>query len=412
MIDFQRYILPNGLTVIAHNDKSSPLAAFNLLYKVGARNEDPNKTGFAHLFEHLMFSGSKNAPSFDDPLQLAGGENNAFTNNDFTNYYETLPKENIETAFWLESDRMFALNINEQSLSVQKNVVVEEFNQRYLNQPYGDVWLLLRKLAYSVHPYQWPTIGKETSHIANATLEDVRAFYERFYAPNNAILSITGDFDYHNIFRLAEDWFGDIPASYIGANDIPQEPKQIQARVLEVERDVPSSALYKVYRMGDRLSSDYYATDMLSDILSNGKSSRLYRNLVQEKRLFTEMDAYLTGDLDPGLFVFSGKLADGVSFDVAEKAIADEIARFASEKISEHEFEKVKNKYESSIVFGETSILNKAMNLGYYQMLGDAGMINTEVSRYRSVVASDIRDVAADLFKDANSSTLRYIAKK
>ena len=412
MIDFKKHTLANGLTVIAHRDSSSPMAAFNLLYKVGSRNESPDKTGFAHLFEHLMFSGSVNVPSFDDPLQMAGGENNAFTNNDYTNYYETLPKENIETAFWLESDRMFGLNINEQSLAVQKNVVVEEFNQRYLNQPYGDLWLLLRKLAYNVHPYQWPTIGKETSHITNATLDDVRDFYQRFYNPNNAVLSVTGDFDYQYIFDLAQKWFGDLSAQPLDGNIIPQEPKQTEARYLEVEREVPTSALYKVYHMTDRLGREYHATDMLSDILSNGRSSRLYRNLVQERRLFTEVNAYLSGDVDPGLFVFSGKLSEGVSFDAAEAAIAEEIDRVINEKISDYELEKVKNKYEASIVFGETSILNKAMNLGYYEMLGDAGMINTEVDSYRAVTADDIAQAAASLLVDSNSSTLHYIAKK
>lgn len=412
MIDFEKVTLGNGLTVIAHRDSSSPLAAFNLLYKVGARNESPDKTGFAHLFEHLMFSGSANVPSFDEPLQMAGGENNAFTNNDYTNYYETLPKENIETAFWLESDRMFGLNINEQSLAVQKNVVVEEFNQRYLNQPYGDLWLLLRKLAYKEHPYQWPTIGKETSHITNATLDDVRSFYQRFYCPNNAILSVTGDFDARYVFDLAEKWFGDLPAHAIDGGAIPQEPIQTEPRLLEVEREVPSSALYKVYHMCDRLGNSYHATDMLSDILSNGRSSRLYRNLVQERRLFTEINAYLSGDVDPGLFVFSGKLSDGVSFDAAEAAIAEEIDRVLNEKITDYELDKVKNKYEASIVFGETSILNKAMNLGYYEMLGDAATINTEVDRYRSVTADDIVRTAAALLSENNASTLRYIAKK
>lgn len=412
MIDFEKVTLGNGLTVIAHRDSSSPLAAFNLLYKVGARNESPDKTGFAHLFEHLMFSGSANVPSFDEPLQMTGGENNAFTNNDYTNYYETLPKENIETVFWLESDRMFGLNINEQSLAVQKNVVVEEFNQRYLNQPYGDLWLLLRKLAYKVHPYQWPTIGKETSHITNATLDDVRSFYQRFYCPNNAILSVTGDFDARYVFDLAEKWFGDLPAHAIDGAVVPQEPVQTEPRLLEVEREVPSSALYKVYHMCDRLGHSYHATDMLSDILSNGRSSRLYRNLVQERRLFTEINAYLSGDVDPGLFVFSGKLSDGVSFDAAEAAIAEEIDRVLNEKITAYELDKVKNKYEASIVFGETSILNKAMNLGYYEMLGDAATINTEVDRYRSVTADDIVRTAAALLSENNASTLRYIAKK
>jgi zinc protease len=307
---------------------------------------------------------------------------------------------------------MLGLNINEHSLEVQKNVVVEEFNQRYLNQPYGDLWLLLRKLAYNVHPYQWPTIGKDTSHITNAVLNDVSDFYQKFYSPNNAILSVTGDFDHKYIFELAQKWFGDLPAQYLGNGAIPQEPKQEKSRFLEVERDVPTSALYKVYHMTDRMGKEYHATDMLSDILSNGKSSRLYRNLVQERRLFTDVNAYLSGDVDPGLFVFSGKLNEDVSFEEAEAAIAEEIDRVTNEKISEYELEKVKNKYEATIVFGETSILNKAMNLGYYQMLGNANLINTEVDSYRAVSADDIAQTAASLLVESNSSTLRYIAKK
>ena len=306
MIKYKKHILKNGLRVILHKDESTPVACVNILYDVGARDENENKTGFAHLFEHLMFGGSVNIPDYDKPLQQVGGTSNAFTSNDITNYYETLPLENLETALWLESDRMLSLAFTPKSLEVQRNVVIEEFKQRYLNQPYGDVWLLLRPLAYKNHPYLWPTIGKEISHIENAAMEDVKAFFKKHYCPLNAILCIAGNMEEEKALKLAEKWFSDIPSGDPYIRNLPKEPVQNEPRELRVERDVPADAIYKVWHMCSRTSPKYYATDLISDILSRGKSSRLYQILVKEKRMFTEANAFVMGDLDEGLFVFSG----------------------------------------------------------------------------------------------------------
>lgn len=412
MIGFTRFTLDNGLRVIFHEDRSTPLVCVNILYDVGARDESIEKTGFAHLFEHLMFGGSANIPSFDEPLQRVGGENNAFTNNDITNYYITLPAENLETGFWLESDRMLQLAFSEKSLEVQRNVVIEEFRQRYLNQPYGDVWLLLRPLAYQVHPYQWPTIGKDISHIENATMEDVRSFFYQHYAPNNAIMVVAGNTDLETVKRLTAKWFGDIEKRKIQERNIPSEPPQKQKRTLTVERKVPVDSIYKVFHMVSRRDRHFHTTDLISDILSNGRSSRFYNNLVKEKKLFSEVNAYVSGDIDPGLLVVSGKLSPGVNFEVAEQAIDMELKRLTEELVPEDELQKVKNKVESVHVFGETNVLNKAMNLAYFELLGDASMINMEIERYAKVTSSDIKEIATTLFNENNSSVLYYKAEK
>lgn len=412
MIKFDKIILDNGLKVIVHNDPSTTIVAFNVLYNVGSRDEDPEKTGFAHLFEHLMFEGSLNIPSYDRPLQQAGGENNAFTSNDITNYYITLPKENLETAFWLESDRMLGLDFSEKKLAIQKNVVIEEFNQRYLNQPYGDAFLLLRPLTYKVHPYRWPTIGKDISHIQNATLADVQNFFIHHYAPNNAILSITGNITMDEVKPLAEKWFGPIPQREIAAKQLDIEPKQLKARILTVERNVPFDAIYKAFHMSSKLDKEYYTTDLISDLLANGKSSRLYQKLVKEKKLFSEINAYITGDIDPGLFMVNGKLMHGVDMNEAEAAINEELSQIIKGNISDYEIEKVKNKFESVYQFGQLSGLNKAMNLAYYELLGDAEFINHEIEKYRSVSKDEIMQTSSDLFRNENSSTLYYLAKK
>jgi zinc protease len=412
MIDFEKFELNNGLKVIVHKDTSTPIVAVNLLYNVGASDEDPDKTGFAHLFEHLMFGGSVNVPVYDEPLQLVGGENNAFTSNDITNYYLTLPKQNIETAFWLESDRMLGLAFTEKSLEVQRNVVIEEFKQRYLNQPYGDVYLLLRPLAYKMHPYRWPTIGKEIAHIENATIDDVKSFFKKFYCPSNAILSVAGDVEALEIKSFAEKWFGDIPAGNINNRKLPLEPLQSESRALTVERDVPHNAIYKAYHMGARTDNSYYAADLISDILSRGNSSRLYKQLVKNKKLFSEINAYVSGDIEPGLFIISGKISQGVDIIEAEKAIAEEINKIQSEYVSERELEKVKNKVESTLVFSEMSVYNKALNLAYYHLLGDAALLNSEVERYLSVTPDEIRIQANEILKTENCSTLYYLAKK
>ncbi len=412
MIEFKKHTLPNGLKLIIHEDYSTPIASFNLLYDVGSKDENPDKTGFAHLFEHLMFGGSLNIPVFDEHLERVGGENNAFTNNDITNYYITLPAENIETAFWLESDRMLSLAFSKKSLDVQRSVVIEEFNQRYLNQPYGDVWLNLRPLAYTTHPYMWPTIGKSPEHIKNATLNDVKDFFYSHYAPNNAILSIAGPVEPNKIIDLANKWFGPIEKRNISKRNIPQEPTQTSPRKLEVVRDVPFNAIYKAYHMCNRNHPDYAATDLLSDLLSNGKSARLYQRLVKEKQLFSNVNAYITGDIDEGLFIITGQLYSTTSFEVAENALNEEISYLHHDLISEYELEKVQNKFESNFTFEESSTLNKAMNIAFYELLGDAEKINLEVQKYRSVKPESVRHVAKMLLNENNCSTLYYKSSK
>jgi predicted Zn-dependent peptidase len=411
MINFERFTLENGLRVLVHTDNSTPMAVMNILYDVGARDENPDKTGFAHLFEHLMFGGSANIPDYDEPLQLVGGENNAFTSNDITNYYLTLPTANLETGFWLESDRMLELAFSKKSLDVQRNVVIEEFKQRYLNQPYGDVWLLLRPLAYQVHPYNWATIGKEIKHVEDATMEDVKGFFYKHYRPNNAILVVAGNVTVEQVKELCNKWFLPIPAGDVPVRNLPKEPAQTEARKLTVERAVPASAIYKTWHIQDRLHPDYYAIDLASDILSNGKSSRLYQRLVKEQKLFSDINAYQTGDIDAGLFVVSGRLNNDVKMEDAEKAIEEQLDILKNEMVEERELDKLKNKLESNNVFGEMSVLNKAMNLAYAELLGDANRVNTEMESYQMVTPTDIKRVANTVFTPDNSSTLYYHAK-
>jgi zinc protease len=411
MIQFDRFILDNGLKVIVHNDPSTTMVAVNILYNVGARDENPEMTGFAHLFEHLMFEGSKNISSFDTPLQLAGGENNAYTTNDITNYYISIPKENLETAFWLESDRMYSLGFSQKKLDIQKSVVIEEYNQRYLNQPYGDAYLFLRPLAYNVHPYQWATIGKDISHIQNAALTNVKDFFEHHYAPNNAILSVAGNITKNEIEVLTKKWFEPIKRRNIAERNLPKEPKQTAFRSMKLERNVPFDAIYKAYHMSSRLSPDYDVADVISDLLSNGRSSRLYQGLIKEKQLFSSIDAYITGDIDEGLFIISGKIMKGISVEKAEDAIESELKKLSSEKVGEYELNKVKNKFESVHQFGQLNAMNKAMDLAYQELLGDAERINKEVENYRRVTDEDIKRVSAEMFDKNNCSTLYYIAK-
>jgi len=412
MIKFEKFQLDNGLKVIVHQDLSTPIVAMNILYNVGARDEDPEKTGFAHLFEHLMFGGSVNIPNYDAPLEKAGGENNAFTNSDITNYYVTIPKENLETAFWLESDRMLSLAFTEKSLEVQRQVVIEEFKQSYLNQPYGDVWMLLKPLAYCKHPYQWNTIGKEISHIEKAQMKEVKAFYQKYYHPNNAIMVLAGNIEVEEAKELCKKWFEPIPSGTKVIRTLPKEPKQLEAKRLEVEREVPNDALYIAFHMCERQDEDYHPTDLLSDVLSNGPSSRLFRKLVKEQALFSELDAYITGDADAGLFIFNGKPAAGVSLEEAENAIWNEIDRIKEELVGEEELEKVKNKSESAMIFGEVSVLNKAMSLAYFENIAHAEDINREVEKYRKVTADRLRELANTIFSKENSSTLIYKARK
>jgi zinc protease len=412
MIKFEKFRLKNGLTVIMHEDKSTPLACVNILYDVGARDEDESKTGFAHLFEHLMFGGSVNIPSFDEPLQLVGGENNAFTTNDITNYYSTVPAENIETAFWLESDRMLSLAFDDKSLEVQRNVVIEEFKQRYLNQPYGDVWLLLRPLAYKVHPYKWATIGKEIKHIEEATMADVRSFFKKHYAPANAIMVVAGNINPDEVKKLSEKWFAPIHGSVKPVRDIPAEPQQEAPRKLTVERDVPADSIYKVYHMCSRKDDAYHTVDLISDILSRGNSSRMYKSLIKEKQLFSEINAYVMGDMDKGLFVISGKTPAHVKIEDAEKGIFEELEKIKRELVDEAELQKCKNKTESSITFSETDVLTKATNLAISELLGDADLINREIDKYAAVTREGCMEQANLILNESNCSTLYYLAKK
>ena len=411
MVSFERFTLANGLKVLVHEDPTTPMAVVNILYDVGARDEHPDQTGFAHLFEHLMFGGSVNIPSYDEPLQRVGGENNAFTSNDITNYYITLPSVNLETAFWLESDRMLSLAFSEKSLEVQRNVVCEEFKQRYLNQPYGDVWLKLRPMAYKQHPYQWATIGKSLDHIENANIEDVKAFFNRHYNPSNAIMVVGGDVKLEEVKRLSEKWFGNIPAGEKLARLLPIEDDQTEERKETVTANVPLNAIYKVFHMPSRTEAGYYAADLISDILSRGNSSRLFRNLLKDQKLFSDINAYLTGSLDAGLFVVEGKPLPGISMEVAEAAIWKELERISTELVPVDELTKVKNKMESTMVFSEMSLLDKAMNLAYFELLGDADQLNSETQKYLDVSAEEIRTQAAHIFRKENSSTLYYLAK-
>ncbi|MDB5139588.1 MAG: Peptidase inactive domain protein [Mucilaginibacter sp.] len=412
MVKFNRFTLSNGLRVIVHEDHTTPMAVLNILYDVGARDEDPDQTGFAHLFEHLMFGGSINIPDYDQPLQRVGGENNAFTSNDLTNYYITLPSANIETAFWLESDRMLSLAFSKKSLEVQRNVVIEEFKQRYLNQPYGDVWLRLRPMIYKKHPYQWATIGKEIKHIEDAKIEDVKAFFKKHYNPQNAIMVVGGDVKTEDVKLLAEKWFGPIPAGQKYHRNLPQEPEQHDERRETVTAKVPLNDVYIAFQMGARLDESYYAAELISDILSRGNSSRLYRTLVKEKQLFSEVHAYMTGSLDKGIFAFEGKPLENVSIETAEAAIWEELEKIKMEKVPADELTKVKNKIESTTIFSEMALLDKAMNLASFELLGDADLINHETEKFLAVTAGEIKELANQLFRKDNSTTLIYLAEK
>lgn len=411
MIHYNKFTLANGLRVVVHEDHSTPMAVLNVLYDVGARDENPEQTGFAHLFEHLMFGGSVNIPEYDEPLQMAGGENNAYTTSDLTNYYIQLPAENIETAFWLESDRMLSLAFSEKSLDVQRKVVSEEFKEHYINKPYGDVWHKMRELAFSTHPYRWMTIGKELSHIENAQLENVKAFFFRFYRPVNAILSVAGNVTVEQVKTLAEKWFGDIPSGEKYNRNLPVEPTQAEAHKLEVKANVPLDALYKCYHMYPRADKRYYAADLITDILGGGSSSRLHQVLVKEKKLFSNIDCYHFGSLDAGLLTIEGKLVKGVKMKDAEKAIQVELEKLQNEIISDRELQKVKNRVESLLAFEDMSLLNRANNLAFYELLGDASLMNKEFENYEVVTTADIHREAQLLFDEKNANTIYYYAE-
>ena len=388
------------------------MVVVNVLYDVGARDEDPKRTGFAHLFEHLMFGGSVNIEDFETPLQLAGGENNAYTTNDFTNYYIQLPAENIETAFWLESDRMLSLAFSEKSLEVQRKVVMEEFKEHYINKPYGDVWFKMREMVYKKHPYRWMTIGSDLSHIEEARLEDVKNFFFKYYRPVNAILVVAGKVTVQQARQLAEKWFGDIAAGEKYERDLPAEPAQKEARKMEVTADVPLDALYKCYPMASRTEKGYYTADLITEVLGGGASSRLFQSLVKEKKLFSQIECYHTGSVDPGLVVVEGKLIKGVSLEDADAAVVEQLELLKAAPITEEELTKIKNKTESAIVFEDMSVMNRANSLAIYELLGDVNMMNTELGKYQAVTAEEILEASRQLFDVKNSNTLYYRSEK
>ncbi|MFM2138286.1 MAG: hypothetical protein RJA57_593 [Bacteroidota bacterium] len=411
MIAFEKFTLPNGLRVIVHPDASTPMAVVNIMYDVGARDEHPDKTGFAHLFEHLMFGGSLHIPDYDEPLQRAGGENNAYTTNDLTNYYIQLPAQNLETAFWLESDRMLSLAFSEKSLDVQRKVVCEEFKEHYLTKPYGDVGHRMRALAYSTHPYRWMTIGRQLSHIENATLTDVKDFFFRHYRPSNAVLVVAGPVTTVQVRALAEKWFGDIPSGEKYRRSLPQEPEQTAARRIDVHADVPLDALYKCWHMSSRLDRRYYIADLVTDILSGGGSSRLYQALVKEQQLFSNIECHHFGSTDAGLVVVEGKMVKGIGMEQAEQAVEAELAKMREQYVSEQELQKVKNKTESLMAFEDIGLMSRAGSLAYYELLGDAAWMNFELEKYASVTLDDIREESIRLFRPENSSTIHYHSK-
>ena len=408
MIHYNRFILDNGLRVLVHEDATTPMAVLNILYDVGARDEDPEQTGFAHLFEHLMFGGSIHISDYDEPLQRAGGENNAYTTNDLTNYYCQLPAENIETAFWLESDRMLSLAFSKKSLDVQRKVVSEEFKEHYINKPYGDAWHKMRELAYTTHPYRWMTIGKELSHIEHAKLEDVKNFFFKYYRPVNAILVVAGNVKTEQVKALAEKWFGPIEPGKKYERNLPQEPKQTAPRELTVKADVPLDALYKTWHMPGRINEGYHAADLITEILGGGGSSRLFQSLVKEKRLFSNIECYHFGSLDNGLLIIEGKLVKGVDMKVAENAIEEELTKIKATKVNEEELQKVKNKTESMIAFEDIAVMSRANSLAFYELLGNADMINEELSKYNEVTADDIQQYSKQIFDVNNSNVLYY----
>ena len=408
MINFEKFVLENGLRVIVHEDKSTPMAVVDVMYDVGARDEDENHTGFAHLFEHLMFGGSLHIESYDEPLQMAGGENNAYTTNDVTNYYCQLPAENIETAFWLESDRMCSLAFNENSLEVQRKVVSEEFKEQYINKPYGDVWHKLRELCYKEHPYKWMTIGKELSHIENAKLQDVKDFFFKHYTPSNAILTVAGNVSTDQIKKLAEKWFGGIPAGKKYVRNIKPEPQQKEPRMMEIAESVPLNALYKCWHMSSRLDKRYYTAEVITEILGGGASSRLFQSLVKEQQLFSSIECSHMGSIDPGLLYIDGKLLKGITLEQAENAVIVELEKMKTELVTKVELEKVKNKTESMLAFEDISLMNRANSLANYELLGDANLMNTELESYQAVTREEIMEESNRIFTDTNCSTLYY----
>lgn len=412
MIQFEKFTLDNGLRVIVHQDMTTPMVAVNLLYDVGARDENPGQTGFAHLFEHLMFGGSVNIPEYDTPLQMAGGENNAYTTNDITNYYVQLPKQNIETAFWLESDRLFSLAFSKKSLDVQRKVVCEEFKEHYINKPYGDAWKHLREMAYTQHPYRWMTIGKELKHVEDAQLDDVKNFFFKHYRPVNAILCVAGNVTTDEVKTLANKWFGDIEPGEKYNRQLPAEPVQTAARTESLVRKVPIDALYKAWHIPARMEKGYHESDLITEIMGNGYASRLYQTLVKEQQVFSSINCYHTGSLDAGLLVIEGKVKEGFTLEMANSAVKEQIELLVNNGITEDELQKAKNKIEAMIAFEDMSILSRANNLAFYELLGDAALINGELNQYQSVTSTSMLETAKMVFRPENENTLFYKAEQ
>lgn len=412
MVNYERHILDNGLTLLLHGDRETPMVTVNTLYGVGARDERPERTGFAHLFEHLMFGGTKRYPEYDRVVERIGGESNAYTNNDYTNYYVTVPSGYLEQALDLEFDRMGGLDWSENRLAVQRRVVTEEYNQRYMNQPYGDVWLLLRPLCFKQSPYRWCTIGADIRHVAEATLEEVRGFFERWYRPDNAIMAIAGNIDCEKVLAMVSEFQlrGPFPQMGKASLDYAKEPEQAEERRLEVKRDVPSDALYRAYVMCGRTDADFVVYDIISDILASGKSSRMYKSLVRERQMFSELDAYVTGDAGEGLFVISGKLNAGVGMDEAEEAVDEELERLVTESVSDEDLRKVVSKYESTFVYSQYKVADRAAALCAYEWLGHTDWVNSEPQLYWRVTPDDVRRVAEKCFRRERRNSLRVLS--
>lgn len=412
MVNYEKHILDNGLTLLTHEAWDTPLASVNLLYKVGSRDEEPHRTGFAHLFEHLMFGGTPEVPDFDGLLSSLGGESNAFTNCDYTNYYCTLPAENLPAALHMEADRMAHLDISPRALQVQQHVVTEEYKQRYANRPYGDVWLLLRPLCYKVHPYRWATIGADIRHVGDATLEDVRAFHRRFYRPDNAILAIAAPLHHGEMLQMVEQAWettsGERRAENGGRRTESVEPEQSDPRFLRVQRDVPASMVYMAWPMGDHSHPHFRACDLISDMLGTGHSSRLYKRMVLERGLMTEVDASITGDEGPGLMVLSGKLHDGVTLDEAAEALRGEAMKLTEREVDDYELQKVINRYENTFVFSQYKASDRALALCYYTWLGDTGLVNREPEEYRTITTREVLEAAREVFRPERENVLYY----
>lgn len=408
MLSIRKTILDNGLRVIVHEDHTTPLAACNIVYNVGSRDEHPDHTGFAHLMEHFMFTGSKNVPDFDKVLQKVGAINNAYTSQDLTHYYEVLPANNLETTLWLESDRMLELAFRQQSLDIQKQVVIEEFKENFLNRPYGDLMMLFNQMAYERHPYQWLPIGKKPEHIAEVDMDMIKDFYYRFYRPNNAVLVVAGNVHFDEVAALAEKWFGDIPPGDVPEKNYPKELPQKNLRIKTVERNVPSDVLMKGWLMCNRMHPDYYACDLLSDMFGTGQSSYLYQKLVNEQKLFTDISASVMGTTDEGLFLISGRPVEGVSIEDADAALCSYLYGFKPDNNFSHDLEKVQNRAESVLLNNEIKIDDRATNLAVGETISNVEYFLDERQHYFDVTEEQMLRLISEMLTEKRSNTLYY----